>query len=107
MTYPVVDLSNCDKEPIHILGKVQSYGFLVAADKNSFDILYASENLEQFTGIAYTTILAQNLSSFLEQLDDHDTENDLFSVVKFTPFIRIIAIPMTMSIIPNAFIKMV
>lgn len=25
-----IDLSNCDREPIHILGRVQSYGALLA-----------------------------------------------------------------------------
>ncbi|MEL7163930.1 MAG: hypothetical protein AAGL96_00550 [Pseudomonadota bacterium] len=25
-----LDLTNCDREPIHILGRVQSYGCLVA-----------------------------------------------------------------------------
>ena len=25
-----VDLSNCDREPIHVLGKVQPFGFLIA-----------------------------------------------------------------------------
>ena len=26
-----VDLTNCDREPIHVLGNVQPFGFLVAA----------------------------------------------------------------------------
>jgi len=48
MTKFSVDLSNCDKEPIHIPGKIQSHGFLIAVDKNSLSITYISENAEVF-----------------------------------------------------------
>ncbi|RZK16936.1 MAG: hypothetical protein EOO43_14000, partial [Flavobacterium sp.] len=27
-----VDLSNCDREPIHIPGRIQSHGFLIVLD---------------------------------------------------------------------------
>ena len=27
-----VDITNCDKEPIHVLGKIQGHGFLIAVD---------------------------------------------------------------------------
>jgi len=43
-----VDLTNCDKEPIHIPGKVQSHGFLVAVDAKTFDITYISQNIAEF-----------------------------------------------------------
>ncbi len=39
-----VDLTNCDKEPIHILGKIQDHGFLLAFDKENGKITYFSEN---------------------------------------------------------------
>jgi chemotaxis family two-component system sensor kinase Cph1 len=41
-----VDLTNCDKEPIHIPGKIQSHGFLVAVDQESNLISYISENIK-------------------------------------------------------------
>ena len=40
-----IDLNNCDKEPIHILGKTQSYGVLLAFDLNSLDLVQYSDNL--------------------------------------------------------------
>lgn len=40
-----VDLNNCDKEPIHILGKTQSYGVLLAFDKKSYALVQHSDNL--------------------------------------------------------------
>ena len=43
-----VELSNCDKEPIHIPGKVQSHGFLIAVNKDSHLISHLSENIGAF-----------------------------------------------------------
>jgi light-regulated signal transduction histidine kinase (bacteriophytochrome) len=44
-----VDLTNCDREPIHILGAVQPFGFLIAM---SVDWLIArvSANVSTFLG---------------------------------------------------------
>jgi chemotaxis family two-component system sensor kinase Cph1 len=41
-----VDLSNCDIEPIHILGKIQAHGFLVAVNNNTQFVSYISENIQ-------------------------------------------------------------
>jgi chemotaxis family two-component system sensor kinase Cph1 len=40
-----VDLSNCDIEPIHILGKIQAHGFLIAVNNKTQLISYISENI--------------------------------------------------------------
>lgn len=46
-----VDLTNCDREPIHIPGQVQSHGFIVVLDYKNI-ITYHSSNIEKFiTGI--------------------------------------------------------
>jgi len=42
-----VTLSNCDREPIHILGKIQSHGFLIVLDKNTLVSSY-SDNVYSF-----------------------------------------------------------
>lgn len=44
MTKIFLDLSNCDVEPIHIPGQIQSHGFLFAVDK-TFIIQYHSSNI--------------------------------------------------------------
>jgi chemotaxis family two-component system sensor kinase Cph1 len=41
------DLTNCDKEPIHIPGQIQSHGFLIVVDENCF-IRFHSENITDF-----------------------------------------------------------
>lgn len=47
MSVVKVNLSNCDLEPIHIPGKIQSHGFLIATD-NSGIIRFISENINDF-----------------------------------------------------------
>ncbi len=43
-----VDLTNCDREPIHIPGKVQSHGFLIGVNIKTFIVSYISENIAFF-----------------------------------------------------------
>ncbi|RYD76141.1 MAG: GAF domain-containing protein [Sphingobacteriales bacterium] len=61
-----VDLTNCDKEPIHIPGKIQSHGFLIAVDKENLNISYASENVLAFLGQPAVVFLEKPLL-FLNQ----------------------------------------
>lgn len=42
-----IDLTNCDTEPIHIPGQIQSHGFLIAIDANCV-IRFHSENINSF-----------------------------------------------------------
>lgn len=46
----LTDLTNCDKEPIHIPGHIQSHGFLLALDRKTLVVDWVSDNLEAFTG---------------------------------------------------------
>ncbi|HQS13647.1 HWE histidine kinase domain-containing protein [Reyranella sp.] len=41
---PAVDLTNCDREPIHLLGAVQPFGFLIALDSTQWIITRLSSN---------------------------------------------------------------
>ncbi|RZS99855.1 ATP-binding protein [Aquimarina brevivitae] len=43
-----IDLTNCDKEPIHIIGKIQSFGVLFVMDKITQQITHYSENFATF-----------------------------------------------------------
>ncbi|MVN91042.1 ATP-binding protein [Mucilaginibacter aquatilis] len=61
-----VDLTNCDKEPIHIPGKVQAHGFLVAVDSKCI-ITYLSENISDFLPVKAEELLGNDLKN-LEQI---------------------------------------
>lgn len=76
MRYPVTDLSNCDKEPIHIPGRIQSHGFLVAIDENTNEIVYISDNLESYTGLPGKDLAGQSLKQLLSALNLNDNELD-------------------------------
>ncbi|KQM76557.1 histidine kinase [Pedobacter sp. Leaf216] len=67
-----VDLTNCDKEPIHIPGKIQSHGFLIAVDKTELSITYLSENTGDFLKEQAKDLLNKtltDLSSLIKQQD--------------------------------------
>ena len=73
-----VDLTNCDKEPIHIPGKVQSHGFLIAIDKNDLTITYISENTEAFFNEPASALLnkpVSNLSKHIKQEPSFNVED--------------------------------
>ena len=44
----IIDLTSCEREPIHIPGRIQSHGFLLAINKVTKTISYVSENINQF-----------------------------------------------------------
>src|SRR5262249_9481190 len=44
-----VDLTNCDREPIHILGAIQPFGFLLAVSPD-WMVRHASENAAEYLG---------------------------------------------------------
>nr|WP_245216330.1 HWE histidine kinase domain-containing protein [Sagittula salina] len=53
-------MTNCDREPIHQLGRVQSYGALIAVSSDWL-VQHASENLEAILGIAAEEALGRPL----------------------------------------------
>jgi len=63
-----VDLSNCDKEPIHIPGKVQSHGFLIAVNKKSHLISHLSENIGSFINEEASIFLDKPIDLLEEKL---------------------------------------
>lgn len=61
-----VNLSNCDREPIHIPGKVQAHGFLIACQAHNLQILYVSSNVEFYTGMTVAQVLKLNIEQLLQ-----------------------------------------
>ena len=64
-----VDLTNCDKEPIHIPGKVQSHGFLVAVNSTTNIITYISENTSAFVNGEAKTYLGKSIDELEANLN--------------------------------------
>ncbi|WP_417628088.1 HWE histidine kinase domain-containing protein [Pararhodobacter aggregans] len=59
-----VDLTNCDREPIHILGNVQSFGALIAISAD-WIVQHASENSAHVLGLAADALVGCPLGDFL------------------------------------------
>ncbi|PYE85671.1 HWE histidine kinase domain-containing protein [Pseudoroseicyclus aestuarii] len=57
-----VDLTNCDREPIHLLGRVQSFGCLLAVAPD-WTVVQASANTEEVIGHAAEALLGQRLDT--------------------------------------------
>ncbi|PZR08074.1 MAG: hypothetical protein DI536_25915 [Archangium gephyra] len=60
-----VDLSNCDREPIHIPGTVQPHGVLVALDPTTLRIEQISKTVETLAGKKVDSLLGQPLSALV------------------------------------------
>lgn len=67
MSNPKVDLTNCDREPIHIPGKIQPHGFLIAVDESG-RICYCSENIYALARLEASVLLEENLSVLLNSI---------------------------------------
>jgi len=50
ITPETVDLTNCDREPIHIPGLIQPHGFLFVLQEPDLKIIQVSENTAEFIG---------------------------------------------------------
>lgn len=59
----IVNLENCEQEPIHIPGSIQPHGFLVAVTTDQFIIDYCSENTAEYTSIGYSLLLGRTFGN--------------------------------------------
>lgn len=72
-----VDLTNCDKEPIHIPGKIQSHGVLFALDRAKLVITHVSDNVQHHFDIPPAAVLTRSLRELLFILDLSNPGTDL------------------------------
>ena len=60
-----VDLSNCEREPIRIPGRVQSHGVLLVLDDSNLGVLHASDNSRRLLGVEAESVVGCPLASVL------------------------------------------
>ncbi|WNG19407.1 ATP-binding protein [Cystobacter fuscus] len=63
----LADLTHCDKEPIHIPGRIQAHGVLLVLREPALTLVQVSENVADFLGISVGALLGQPLRSFLRE----------------------------------------
>ena len=59
-----VDLTNCDREPIHLLGAIQPFGFLVTIESANWTITRASRNAAEWLQADSGGLLGRPLDHF-------------------------------------------
>lgn len=69
-----VDLTNCDREPIHVLGNIQPFGFLITVGAD-WHVTRASINLDQFIGVAPGEAIGQPLLELFSEKAVHSIRN--------------------------------
>lgn len=60
-----LDLSNCEREPIHIPGSIQPHGILMVAGLSDLQVRYVSANAEGILGAPAGSILGRRLEDCL------------------------------------------
>jgi light-regulated signal transduction histidine kinase (bacteriophytochrome) len=71
-----VDLTNCDREPIHILGHVQGYGCLISTSSDLM-VNHLSEDCFELLGIKPESTIGQKLTEVLKPQTVHDLVSKL------------------------------
>lgn len=60
-----VNLTNCDREPIHLLGSVQPFGFLIAVSSTEWVIERVSQNISDWLDTPAAELLGKPLDSIV------------------------------------------
>ncbi len=77
----IVNLTNCEQEPIHIPGSIQPHGFLLAISQADSTIEFCSENVAEFLGLSHTALLGKHLKEVFgtaasDLLDQHGNNTE-------------------------------
>ncbi|QJR79501.1 GAF domain-containing protein [Alteromonas pelagimontana] len=73
-----VDLTNCDKEPIHLLGNVQQFGCFIAL-RADWLIAYCSANTEEYFGCIPDELIGDGIKNWLDKETLHHVRSGLQS----------------------------
>ncbi|MGV3507793.1 MAG: ATP-binding protein [Sphingobacteriaceae bacterium] len=77
-----IDLTNCDVEPIHIPGQIQSHGFLITIDKELI-IRYHSDNIHSFLEGIPSNILGLSISTIESVIGKNEPPNFINQLIVF------------------------
>jgi light-regulated signal transduction histidine kinase (bacteriophytochrome)/CheY-like chemotaxis protein len=63
MSTPPTDLTNCDREPIHIPGAILPHGAMLVLDADTLEVLQAAGNLSSLLGVEIDALLGQSIET--------------------------------------------
>lgn len=90
---PPVDVSSCDREPIHTPGTIQDIGFLIAVS-TEWRICHVSANIERYLGKTTDALIGEKLNRFFSADLLHDIRGRLQMLGANDPVERLFAIPL-------------
>jgi chemotaxis family two-component system sensor kinase Cph1 len=71
----LVNLTNCESEPIHIPGSIQPHGFMLGVNSQTYLIDFCSENSGSYIELAPQAILGKTLSDIFPEQEAEDFKN--------------------------------
>ncbi|OKS84662.1 ATP-binding protein [Mucilaginibacter polytrichastri] len=77
-----VDLNNCDREPIHIPGQIQSHGFLIVIDHN-YTIRYHSDNISVFVEGIGNNLLGRSINDVELLIGQNEPKDFISQLISF------------------------
>ncbi len=85
----VLDLTNCDKEPIHIPGAIQPHGVLFILDGPEFRITHVSRNASVHLKVDPVSFIGRSLFDFLDPAQKKGLDEKLkqTELTKFNPYV--------------------
>jgi light-regulated signal transduction histidine kinase (bacteriophytochrome) len=90
-----VDLTNCDREPIHLLGAVQPFGFLLAVSSTTWCVTRTSRNVVEWLGVEATDLLGQPLDQIFTPDAVHTIRGQLQSAIMGDTIARAFGVVLT------------
>ena len=90
-----VDLTNCDHEPIHLIGSVQPFGFLIAVTNTSWTVTYASHSIKEWFDLTAEQLLGQPLESVFSLEAIHSIRGQLQAAIMGDTVSRLFNIDIT------------
>jgi light-regulated signal transduction histidine kinase (bacteriophytochrome) len=89
-----VDLENCDREPIHLLGAVQPFGFLLALDSTQWTITRLSRNAAEWLGGGPSALIGRPIEDVLSHDAIHLIRGQLQTALFSNAVARSFAVPL-------------
>ncbi len=75
-----VDLTNCDREPIHLLGNIQSFGCFIAL-RADWLVAFCSENVVDYLGESVEDVIGEPLKKWFDRTTVHHIRSALQSAM--------------------------
>lgn len=74
-----IDLTNCDKEPIHINGNIQPFGFLLLINRETHQIEQGSVNVKEYLGINLQNLTGRPLTILFSEEEQQQKLSSLLA----------------------------